>query len=116
MSTTTTRRAVLAGAESDDDSDLLVLGNALDETDRRFLALCGYAAGRGGDVDAAWAAVAAVVDKIEAIPAHTLEGLRGKARAISWCHSGERPIEFQDDPTTDIRLAQSIVADLLRAA
>lgn len=56
-----------------------------------------------------------IVHQIEVIPATSLAGLQVKARAILWCHSGE-PIAsdaFNDQETTDIRLAASIVRDLL---
>ena len=58
-----------------------------------------------------------LVDRIEHLPARTLEGLLVKARAISWCNSGEEidPDRFSPYPsaTTDARLAASIVRDLL---
>jgi hypothetical protein len=61
--------------------------------------------------------VSRIVDEIEALPAYTMGGLRVKARAIWWCHSGEASISFGElHPTTDLRLAQSIVVDLLRNA
>jgi hypothetical protein len=58
------------------------------------------------------AIASAIVDTIEATSARTLAGLRVKARAISWCHCGEA-IELTDEQTTDIRLAQTMIADLL---
>ena len=58
-------------------------------------------------------ATGAIVDKIEAMPAATLDGLRVKARAVAWCHQGEERIEFADRPTKDLRLARSIIEDLL---
>ena len=62
----------------------------------------------------------ALVDRIEQIPARTLEGLMVKARAISWCNSGEEidPDRFCPYPgaTTDGRIAASIVRDLLGRA
>jgi hypothetical protein len=63
-------------------------------------------------------ATKAVVDKIEALRATTLEGLKVKALAISWAHCGE-PIEDRDFAfnhqyvTTDVRLVASIIRDLL---
>jgi transposase InsO family protein len=61
-----------------------------------------------------------IVRKIEKTPAHTLEGLRVKARAVSWCHSGDKiSIKTQcanargDLHTTDLRLMRAIVGDLL---
>lgn len=44
--------------------------------------------------------------------AYTLEGLQAKAVAVLWCHAGE-DIALGDEQTTDVRLAQSILTDLL---
>ncbi len=67
-------------------------------------------------VERAYQACSAIVDEIEGLHASTLEGLGVKALAISWCHNSETPIEFTDSQMTDVRLAQSIVMDLLRGA
>lgn len=102
---------VLAEGAMSEDSVLLALGGHLQKawTEQRRLE------GTGIEFEAAWNEVSAVVGRIETLPARTLDGLAIKALAVSWCHSGEWPIELKDDPTTDIRLAQSIITDLLRA-
>lgn len=68
------------------------------------------------EFDKAFNRVSRIAKKIEALPAHSLAGLKVKARAIRWCHSGEKRIELARQPTTDIRLAQSIIRDLLAPA
>jgi hypothetical protein len=45
--------------------------------------------------------------------AETWEGLQVKAVALSWCHSGEQNLQLTKDQPTDIRLAQSIIRDLI---
>lgn len=66
-------------------------------------------------INAACRRTSDVVDRIETIHATTLEGLCLKALAVSWCYSSG-PIEFDDNPTTDLRLAQSIIRDILAMA
>ena len=57
----------------------------------------------------------AIVDEIEALPAVTLAGLKVKALAFSWCHCGEDiDVNTFNDKTTDVRLAGTIVRDLLK--
>lgn len=51
-------------------------------------------------------------ERILRLPAHTLVGLRIKARAILWCHNGELDV-FGHGEATDEKLAESIVRDLL---
>lgn len=59
----------------------------------------------------------AVVTKIEACRATTLEGLRVKARAVIWCHNGRFDgLGGVDGETTDARLAGSIIIDLAGGA
>jgi hypothetical protein len=47
--------------------------------------------------------------------AYTLAGLQAKAIAVAHCQQGddETQIILDDQQTTDVRLAQSILADLL---
>jgi len=52
-----------------------------------------------------------LAERIEAMSAHTLEGLSVKALAILWCHTGE--FEGFGLGATDERLMESIVRDLL---
>ena len=64
--------------------------------------------------DDAYAVTQKVVNEIEAMQATTLDGLRLKARAVQWCY-GTDVIDLRcDQDTTDLRLATSIVEDLLR--
>jgi hypothetical protein len=91
----------------------------------------------GRQFEAAWATEKAVTDstatdlqcetaveatsnlahEIAKAQARTLDGLRVKVRALSWCYDGEDITLFEDDEekdrTTDTRLADSILRDLL---
>lgn len=64
--------------------------------------------------EAANLATQKVVDEIESMKATTLEGLRLKARAVQWCHGNDTVDLRCDQDTTNLRLATSIVEDLLR--
>jgi len=66
-----------------------------------------------GKCDAAIKACCAIAEQIEQCHATTIDGLRVKAAAILWCHSGEMKIELSPEQTTDVRLAQSMLRDLL---
>jgi hypothetical protein len=63
--------------------------------------------------EGAYHATQAIVERIQTIPAHTLAGLKVKARAVQWCYAGDE-IYLTDAQTTDVRLAQDIIADLVR--
>jgi hypothetical protein len=65
--------------------------------------------------DAACDKTSGVVQRIIDVPARTLDGLRVKARAISWCSGGD-DVDLDVQGTTDLQLATSIVRDLLRVA
>jgi len=56
-----------------------------------------------------------IVGQIECRAASTFEGLWVKARAVSWCHNEEPlgPDSLTEEPTTDIRLAGTILRDIL---
>jgi hypothetical protein len=54
-----------------------------------------------------------IVEQIERCTATTLGGFRVKALAVQWCWQGEPDIQFGEDQTTDVRLAQSILRDLV---
>lgn len=107
------------------DAELLRLGKRLDE-----LWAVERLAGEAHRVAKDWATDDAfmeavrlsgeVVDEIEDLTATTLEGLQVKVRACSWCLAGA---SFDDHtfgdksilnpgPTTDVRLASSILRDL----
>lgn len=69
--------------------------------------------------EAAADATSAIVQKILATPADSLDGLRVKARAISWCFDGETfdPAELTNGGTgaaTANRLAASFIEDVFR--
>lgn len=102
------------------DARLLELGQCLDEAWARERETCNAIKAHGHDnpcdeleaaFDTAYKVCGGVVDEIMAMPASTLEGLKVKARAVSWCHSGEEVI-LGDQNTTDMRLVASILRDL----
>ena len=101
------------------DVELLALGDQLAAAETKMNAF----EARNPDctdeeLDEAMAPARSIVDRIEHMEAHSLDGLTVKARAISWCNSGEEidPDRFCPYPraTTDARIAASIVRDLLR--
>lgn len=53
-----------------------------------------------------------LAEQIVKLRATTMEGLRVKARVVAWCYQGEPSVDL-DARTTDIRIAESIVHDLL---
>ena len=140
--TTTTRRTILAGAaalpllpaaalaapitlpllpvselatETRADAELIRLGAELDHAWARELALiCDDGDCRDG-YEAANDAATGVVRQIEQLQAHTLEGLRVKARAVMWCWQWEKFETFSlgEHQTTDIRLSEAIIRDLV---
>jgi hypothetical protein len=66
-----------------------------------------------GLFDKLYGASETIVDSIADTPACSLEGLKVKALAISWCCSGD---EFTiGGDTVDVRLTVQIVNDLLKA-
>jgi hypothetical protein len=107
--------AALAGARPHPDAELLRLGRELEEAWARERATVRPAAS-DDEVNAVFNVASEIVGEIEALPATTLEGLRVKTRALSWCHDGEG-IDFRDEQdTTDLKLANGIVRDLLALA
>jgi hypothetical protein len=52
------------------------------------------------------------VEKIESLPATTLDGLRIKAQAVQAIYY-DGVIEFGDDATADLRIAASVLRNLL---
>jgi hypothetical protein len=120
---TTTRRALLQGsiatipiasplsvaAASSPDAELIELGQALSAA---------WADERNAPDDAfeaAWHRCHVIAGQIEACTARTKDGLRVKVLAILWCHCGELELKFTDAMTTDLRLARSLLLDLLYA-
>jgi len=65
------------------------------------------------EVNAAVDATSEIAERIAALPATTLEGLRVKALAVMWCGHDDIGLETFGD-TTDLRIAGAIVRDLLR--
>ena len=63
------------------------------------------------DYQAAFDQTSALVDRIERLPARTIEGLQAKAYAALWCRSEFK--EFYEDTSTDCRVMNSITRDLL---
>ncbi|WP_294534280.1 hypothetical protein [uncultured Rhodoblastus sp.] len=100
--------AITAAASSDSDAALIALGRELEEAWDQENKINDSSSDE--DVVAACGATSAVVERIEAIPARTLEGFKVKARAVSWCHCGD----FEGfGTTTDERIAARIIRDLL---
>lgn len=62
-------------------------------------------------------ATSEIVDQIKQIRARTIEGLRAKALAVYWCHSGDVAAEYvalaSDEDGTDVGLLWSIGLDLI---
>lgn len=125
---TTTRRsmvAALTGAamigpasasilDDSPDAALLALGAALDAAwlaekaeDLR------YRQTREWGDDTAFLRCKSIAERIACTPAYTLDGLRVKAKAISWCHCAES-VDLAPTlaHTTDLQIAHSILRDL----
>lgn len=81
---------------------------------RELALICGDGSCHDG-YEAANDASSTVVRQIEQLPAHTLEGLRVKARAVMWRWQWEKfeTLSLTEQQSTDIRLAQAIVRDLV---
>jgi hypothetical protein len=99
------------------DADLIDLDAALV---RAWAAQEEIAPAHDRELEHAMSACRAIVDSILAVPARTLDGLRAKCRALSWCNSREfeglapDPGEtFVVSRTTDLLLCDSILRDLL---
>lgn len=67
----------------------------------------------GEAYEAAYEVCNKIVGRIREIQAHTLEGLKAKALAVFWCHSGDL-IDFEGK-TMDLQLAADLINDLLAA-
>ena len=106
-------------APSPVDTELIGLGRQLAVEWQRLDRMYAVAVDRSDEaLDALTAPLVAIVQRIEHVQAHTLEGVRAKALAISWCNDGDEISPDQFSPyvgaTTDARIAASIVRDLLR--
>ena len=95
------------------DTTLLHLGDELDRAWAHEKALIDSETW-GDTYETAYEASRAVVGQIERQQAHTLEGLRVKARAVMWCHQGDEmdgePFSLTENQTTDVRLAESFLS------
>jgi hypothetical protein len=59
-------------------------------------------------------ATSGVVNRILAVPAKTIGDFKVKARALAWCYGGDEiDLDAPANATTDIKLARSIIHDLL---
>lgn len=106
--------------DSHPDADLLNLGEALDASSARLKALHDLITEENEHlmvevIEICLDYAQPIVERIEKLRAHTLDGLRVKAKAIKWCHGGEEIQLAPDMPTTDARIAESILRDLLAA-
>jgi hypothetical protein len=102
---------VIAAASIGEDVELLALGEKLASAWRAERALPDDSPGKA--FDEAYDRSNKILNLIEALPARTLQGLKVKAFAVHWCWSGDPDMEFNDSQTTDVRLAQGLVRDLL---
>jgi hypothetical protein len=102
------------------DGYLLSLGKELDAASENETAVLAAADGLPGKeidrlYDPARIRSKDLVEKIIATKATTIDGLKVKARALAWCHSGDviDATSFDSYPTTDIKVLASIAQDLL---
>lgn len=78
------------------------------------------ALGTDDELAAACDACREIVDRMLGVPAVSLDDLKVKARALSWCWGG-KPDELQQyffgemEQSTDVKLTRSIIRDLLAA-
>jgi hypothetical protein len=96
------------------DAELLALGVRLNDAwtrQRQAEHLRGPEA--GALLEAAFGDAKGIVGQTERRGVFTWDGLKVKARAVLWCHDGEPRIELTEHQTTDVRIAQAILYDLL---
>jgi hypothetical protein len=94
------------------DKALIELGAQLDKAWRaERQAIASNAPDR--QVEATYRRCGAIVQKIKRARASSIAGLRVKARAVAWCHSGRTRRNLFRGSTTDLQVAGSIVSDLL---
>ena len=100
------------------DTDLIRLGKELEGAWAREFELINSKTW-GDTYEAAFNASSVIVHQIEEHQAHTLDGLRVKARAVMWCQLGADPNEpfcLGEHQTTDIRLTEAIILELAGVA
>jgi hypothetical protein len=114
-----TAASASAGKPHHPDAELLRLGQELERAwaeERAVIAATADSYTHEADeyTDAMAAITSAIVERVEAIRALTIDGLFVKARAIQWCRDSDA---FERDEyeggTTDVRLACSIADDLM---
>lgn len=92
------------------DAYLLSLGHALEIAYQAEMALpqgC-----HEEQFEAVFQKCSELANQIMAEKAHTLAGILVKAKAVSWCRSGEN-FDLKDFETTDEKVAASIINDLM---
>ncbi len=105
--------ALGVASELHPDAQLIGLGAEFEKAwEREKVAVL---AGDNAAVSQACDRTGLIVEQIERRAATTFEGLWVKARAVSWCHCEEPlgPDSLTDEPTADIRLAGTILRDIL---
>lgn len=99
-----------------DDGELLRLCDLLLNAWAEETRACHDPAMSGEGADAAYSAVAVIVDRIVGLRAASVAGLTVKALACAWCHNdygGDFAPESLGGKATDVRLAAGIIRDLL---
>lgn len=109
-----------------DDHRLIDLGKKLEAAWSHERHICRDTKAPEAVFEKAAAATSRIVGAIEKTPAQSLSGLQVKARAIAWCHSGKPNLSellagskthaSVAGHTTDVWLARSILADVLKLA
>ena len=96
------------------DAELIRLGQELEFLIIKQTALYDVAE-TNEEMNEAFAVTEGVIAKIVALKAHTLAGLKVKARVVKWCYEGEgiEAVDFSKK-TTDLRLSFDIARDLIR--
>jgi hypothetical protein len=115
ITATTLLPAAALAASPGGDATLIGLGRELSATWATERSVCKRFEDIDNDeanaaVEAAVARTSDVVQRILRQQARTIEGIKVKTSAISWCWGGR--IDF-DTETTDMKLVQSVLTDLL---
>jgi hypothetical protein len=102
-------RATIETETPPSDAHLVALGCEFD----KVTAQIDDAIDQGSDInEEAFNELSRIDAEIVALPAKTVEGLRVKARAACWALLGD--LDPGNEPTTDKRMALSIVRDLIQ--
>jgi hypothetical protein len=109
LGATSTQSTTLAAQNSSPDARLIALGHLFDEMTAQW----DYAADSGSlFAGESFERLSRIDREIVATEGKTTEGLLVKARAACWARLGD--LDPLDEPTTDRRMALSIVRDLIR--